>query len=86
MLVEIEERDRPVKNEMILAKTTMANAPQRPTWPTTQPILRNKMMPRIVKTLGTKTPENMPKRPLDAVGLGLDEVEEDMELMNVVDE
>ena len=47
-----------------MAMTMMSNALAIPDSPTTQPIRRNRMIPRMVRTLGVKTPAKVPKRPL----------------------
>ena len=61
------------KKEIVFEMTTMINAPTRPAWPTTQPVLKNRMMPRIVRTFGVNTPPNVPKRavPLEELGTEL---------------
>ena len=64
IFVAIAESERPVINEMKLASRIIINAPQRPACPTTHPMRRNKMSPKMVRTLGVNTPVNVPKRPV----------------------
>ena len=45
-----------VRTDISVARPSMNRAWGRPTLPTTKPRRRKKMMPRIVSTLGVKTP------------------------------
>ena len=63
MLVAMAESERPVMSEIAFASPMMASAPHSPACPTTQPVRRKRMMPRMVSTFGVKTPLNVPKRP-----------------------
>ena len=63
MLVAMDDSESPVSSEIAFAMPMMMSAPVRPAWPTTQPVLRKRMMPRMVSTLGVNTPANVPKRP-----------------------
>ena len=49
-----------VRTDISVARPSMNRAWGRPTLPTTKPRRRKKMMPRIVSTLGVKTPPNQP--------------------------
>ena len=60
MLVAKADRESAVTAVMAFEKTTMARAPKRPAWPTTQPIRRYMMTPRIVSAVGVKTPRKVP--------------------------
>ncbi len=68
MLVAIDESDRPVRNEIAFAIRMMTRAPHSPAWPTTHPVRRKRMMPRMVSTLGVNTPANVPNRAVDVAG------------------
>ena len=63
MLVAIDESESPVRNEIAFASRMIASAPHSPACPTTHPVRRKRMIPRIVRTFGVKTPANVPKRP-----------------------
>ena len=52
-----------VRTEIALAIKMMSSARPRPASPTTKPTLKKRMMPRMVRMLGVKTPEKVP-RPL----------------------
>src|SRR6056297_1201044 len=67
MRVALAERDSPVRNEIAFASRVMASAPHSPACPTTHPVRKNRMMPRIVRTFGVKTPANVPNRPAAGV-------------------
>ena len=60
--VAIADIEKPVASVIRFAMTIIISAFVRPALPTTQPTLKKRMMPRIVKTLGTKTPPKVPKR------------------------
>ena len=57
------ERETLVSTEMPLAKSRISSAGPNPALPTTKPSLRNKMIPKMVKTLGVKTPAKVPRVP-----------------------
>lgn len=56
----IEEIERAVKNVIDEASVTISIVPSTPEFPATQPSLKYKMTPKIVRTLGTKTPLKVP--------------------------
>jgi hypothetical protein len=62
-LVAIADSDRLVRIEIALAISTMTSARFSPAAPTTKPTRRKRMMPRIVNTLGVKTPAKVPSFP-----------------------
>jgi hypothetical protein len=64
--VAMAERETLVSTEMPLAKSRISSAGPNPALPTTKPSLRNKMIPRMVNTLGVKTPAKVPRVPLGA--------------------
>ena len=70
MLVAMDESESPVRNEIAFASRMMTSAPHSPACPTTQPVRRKRMMPRIVSTFGVNTPANVPKRAVEVVGWG----------------
>ena len=45
---------------MSVASVSIMSARPRPALPTTKPRRRNRMIPRMVRTLGVKTPPNVP--------------------------
>ena len=59
-LLVTEAIDRAVAAVMAKASRMMAIAPPRPALPTTQPSRRYMITPRIVSSVGTKTPSNVP--------------------------
>jgi hypothetical protein len=63
MLVAIEDKERPVKNEIRLDTTIMINAPANPACPTTHPVRKKRIIPRMVRMFGVNTPAKLPKRP-----------------------
>jgi len=52
-----------VSREMEVASARMARAPWSPPLPTTKPVRRNRIRPRIVRMLGVKTPPKVPSEP-----------------------
>jgi len=54
--VIIEESDKVVKSVIPTEITIIIKAPPIPAFPTTQGNLRNRIIPRIVNKVGTKTP------------------------------
>ncbi len=61
MFVAMAEREKLVRIEMRLARPMMTNARPRPALPTTYPSRKNRMIPRIVRMLGVKTPGKVPR-------------------------
>ena len=60
ILVVMEDIDKAVQNEMLLAIRMIAMAPSIPALPTTQPSLKYIIIPRMVRTFGVKTPPKTP--------------------------
>src|SRR5690606_8807276 len=60
MFVEIADNDRLVSNVIEFAISRMISASFNPACPTTQPVRRNMITPRIVSTLGMNTPPKVP--------------------------
>jgi len=60
MLVVMDDIDSPVQRVTALASRMIAIAPSRPALPTTQPRRRYMITPRIVSTVGVKTPPKVP--------------------------
>jgi hypothetical protein len=60
MLVVMEERDRAVNAIMRKEMSMMSQAPRRPAFPTTHPSRRYMMTPRMVRSVGVKTPAKVP--------------------------
>ena len=54
------ESESEVSSVMLLAMTRMIKACRSPALPTTQPVRRNMITPRMVSTLGVKTPPKVP--------------------------
>jgi hypothetical protein len=59
-LVAIADRLSAVMKVMALASTTISSVRTRPTWPRTQPKRRYIMTPRMVRSVGVKTPRKVP--------------------------
>ena len=57
------EREMLVRTEIVLARSRIRRASPSPALPTTNPILKNRMMPRMVRMLGVKTPAKVPSVP-----------------------
>ena len=55
-----EDTDNAVMRVMTFAKPTIANVPQIPAFPTTQPNLRYMIAPKMVRIEGMKTPKRVP--------------------------
>jgi len=60
MLVAIEEIENAVMRVIALETETIKIVPNIPTFPTTHPILRYIITPKMVSTLGRKTPLKVP--------------------------
>jgi hypothetical protein len=60
MLVASADALSAVTKVTVLASSTMSSVSGRPTFPTTQPKRRYMIRPRIVSTLGVKTPRKVP--------------------------
>ncbi len=60
MLVVIDDMERPVSAVMPTAIRMISQAPIRPALPTTQPSRRNMITPRMVSSVGVKTPAKVP--------------------------
>ena len=58
------ERENVVSTDMALASATMRSARPRPAEPTTKPSRMKRMIPKMVKMLGVKTPANVPSFPV----------------------
>jgi hypothetical protein len=56
-----------VRTEITLARPMIISARPKPAFPTTYPSLRKRIMPRMVRTLGVNTPENVPRVPVRGV-------------------
>ena len=62
MLVATADADNAVMKVIELASSTTSSVTGRPRLPTTHPKRRYMMRPRIVSTLGVKTPSKVPNR------------------------
>jgi hypothetical protein len=57
-----------VRTDTVVASARMTRARTRPTDPTTYATRRKRTSPRIVRTLGVKTPPNVPSVPVGSAG------------------
>ena len=58
----MEETPSAVQTVITDAAPMTVQAPRRPSSPTTQPSRRNMTTPRMVRSVGVKTPSHVPKR------------------------
>jgi len=62
MLVAMADRDMAVTKDKALARRMTPSVAPRPAWPTSQPMRKKTMTPRMVWKVGTKTPAKVPNR------------------------
>lgn len=60
MLVVTDDIDRPVQVVIAKARRMMSAPPRRPAFPITHPSRRYMMTPRMVSSVGVKTPPKVP--------------------------
>ena len=77
-MVAIADKDKLVRTEIAVARESIRIACPSPADPTTEPRRLKRMIPRIVRTLGVKTPLKVPRlgfsRIRDCVGVVKSEI------------